>query len=141
VGRSNKTLSPTRPNSDKPEFFNEIFSLIDRIGNDSYILCGEYNLVLDTLKDYFNYTDINNSKARDTVLIYIDQRDIVGPFREFYPTLRRYTWRKRTPLQQATLDFFLITSTLFHFVENVSITTSYQSDHFIVISNLKLDDF
>ena len=35
------------PNSDKPTFIEHLFSAIDSFDNNSYMLCGEFNLVLD----------------------------------------------------------------------------------------------
>jgi hypothetical protein len=35
----------------------------------------------------------------------IEIYNLTDPFRELYPDLKRYTWRKRTPLKQARLDF------------------------------------
>jgi hypothetical protein len=42
----------------------------------------------------------------------IEIYNLTDPFRELYPDLKRYTWRKRTTLKQARLDFtlFLIVS-------------------------------
>jgi hypothetical protein len=39
---------------------------------------------------------------------------LTDPFRELYSDLKRYTWRKRTPLKQAKLDFFLISQSFNH---------------------------
>ena len=35
------------PNSDKPTFIEHLFSAIDSFDNNSYMLCGDFNLVLD----------------------------------------------------------------------------------------------
>jgi hypothetical protein len=32
------------PNTDQPFFYSELFDIIDRIGNDSYIVCGDLSL-------------------------------------------------------------------------------------------------
>jgi hypothetical protein len=41
---------------------------------------------------------INNPKAKDQVLDMIEINNLTDRFRELYPDLKRYTWRKRTPL-------------------------------------------
>ena len=38
-----------RPNEDKPTFYEHIFKLNDQLGNDSLLVCGDLNLVLDPL--------------------------------------------------------------------------------------------
>jgi exonuclease III len=63
---------------------------------------------------------------------------LTDPFRELYPDLKRYTWRKRTTLKQARLDFHLISQSCNHQVHDVKIISSYRSDHcpiFCVIDN------
>ena len=127
------------PNTDKPEFYEHIFQLIDNIGNDSYICCGDFNLVLDTDLDYYNYKSIdNNKKARNLLIQYIENQHLCDPFRECNGDIRQYTWRRTSPTQQARLDFFLITEDFLPQVRNCNIGSSYRSDHSMVILNLNL---
>ena len=93
------------PNTDNPKFFQEIFQNVDDIGNTDFIICGDFNLILDPNKDCSNYKHVNNPKARDRVLKFIDDKNAIDMFRETNPELKRYTWRKRNPLKQARLDF------------------------------------
>ena len=51
-------------------FFRDPFSNIQSLENDSYIICGDFNLVLDPDLDYFNYKHVNNIKARDNIHLY-----------------------------------------------------------------------
>lgn len=41
------------PNEDKPEFYTNIFNIIEDFGNVNYIKCGDWNLILDAEKDQF----------------------------------------------------------------------------------------
>ena len=68
----------------------------------------------------------------------MDAFDLRDPFRELYPNLKRYTWRKRNPFQQARLDYFLVSNNIMSFVENVVIQNSYRSDHTGVILTISL---
>lgn len=95
------------PNSDNPSFFQKIFQHTEEIGNADFIICGDFNLVLDPGKDSSNYKNINNPKARDRLIEYMEINHVADPFRENNPQLKRYTWRRRNPLKQARLDFFL----------------------------------
>ena len=64
-------------------------------------------IVLDYTLDYYNYKHHNNIKAQEQVDNLMINLDLLDIWRELYPELRRYTWRRNTPLQQSRLDFFL----------------------------------
>ena len=57
---------------------------------------------------------------------------MVDPFRENFPRLKRYTWRKKNPLKQARLDYFLISENMMQYVKSSRIEMGYRSDHSIV---------
>jgi len=59
----------------------------------------DFNLVIDPYLDYQNYLHVNNPNARDLVLEQIIERSLIDPFRELYPDLHRYTWRKKILLR------------------------------------------
>ena len=126
------------PNVDSPNFFRNIFQYIEEIGNMEFVLCGDFNLIIDPQKDCSNYRNINNPKARDQLLEYIDTYHIIDPFRENCPQLKRYTWRRRNPIKQARLDFFLTSEGLFQFTQQCKIGPSYRSDHSLVTLELSL---
>lgn len=129
------------PNSDTPDFFENIMSIIDDFDNESYIICGDFNLVLYPYLDYHNYLHVNNPQAREKVMEIIEERCLVDPFRELNPELRRYTWRKKTPFKQARLDFFLLSDNILSFLKNCSIEPSYRSDHSRVVLDLEINPF
>ena len=79
------------PNFDNPVFFQNIFQHIEDIGNLDFILCGDFNLIIDSEMDCYNYKNINNPKARDKVLEYIDTYNMIDPFHENCPYLKQYT--------------------------------------------------
>ena len=128
------------PNTDSPSFYQKIFQHIEEIDNSEYIICGDFNLVLDPYMDCSNYKNINNPKARDTLLEYMEINDIIDPFRELHPQLKRYTWRKRSPLKQARLDFFLTSEGMYQYVKHNKVGTSYRSDHSLVTLELSIND-
>ena len=135
------TLTSIYGPTDQPQFYNNIFEKIDRIGNASYMICGDFKLVIDPKKDYFNYKHINNKKSRDTLLNHISIRDLTDPFRQFNPDKQCYTWRKRNPIQQARLDFFLISPPLNTFMISSSIEIGFMFDHSIISTNLQINEF
>ena len=56
------------PNNDTPLFYSKLFNIIETIGNDSYVLCGDFNFVLDVNIDYANYKTFNNNKKSRELL-------------------------------------------------------------------------
>ena len=94
------------PTGDNPEFYVELEERINEVDFENFIIEGDWNLVLDFTLDHYNYKHHNNSKAQeevDNLIINLGRLDIS---RELYPDMRRYTWRRNTPLQQSRLDFF-----------------------------------
>ena len=43
-------------------FFENLLLKAEEFNNESYILCGDFNIVQDPKYDYYNYMDINNKK-------------------------------------------------------------------------------
>ena len=56
------------PNTDSPNFYNNINKLNDDIGNDTFIICGDFNLDLEPEMHCKNYININNPKSRTKAL-------------------------------------------------------------------------
>ena len=72
-------------------------------------------------KDCFNYLNLNNPKARDTVLEMMLEFELIDCWREEHIEEIKYTWLKKNPIKQARLDFFLISSLLYAKVEKSDI--------------------
>ena len=70
----------------------------------------------------------------------VETYNMIDPFRDKYPTLKRYTWRKKTPLKQARLDYFLISANLMQYVKKCNIDMSYRPDHFVITLEFQFDD-
>ena len=94
------------PNSDNPNFFKLISNQIDDNDNTDIIICGDYNCVLNPKLDYYNYKGINNIKARETVLEIINEKYLIDPFRENNPTKKKFTWRKKIPVNRLDWTIF-----------------------------------
>ena len=58
----------------------------------------------------------------------METNDIIDPFRESNPQLKRYTWRRRNPLKQARLDFFLTSESMQGCKDQESIQSSTTPD-------------
>jgi len=58
---------------------------LENFNNDTLIVCGDFNLVLNPDLDYYNYANINNPKARVKVIQIIDDKHLIDTFRELHP--------------------------------------------------------
>ena len=100
--------------------------------HDHCIICGDLNLILDPLKDSYNYRHLNNPRARNTVLEIMNTRGFFDVFRYENNDLVRYTWRRKNPFRQTRLDYFIISDNLKDLINSCSIKPGYRSDHSII---------
>ena len=71
--------------------------------------CVLYITLLQNPKlDTDGYKHINNPRARLAVLDMINELELIDIYRHLHPDTRRYTWRKKNPVKQARLDYFLV---------------------------------
>ena len=129
------------PNQDNPAFFGMIRDLAKQINTDYVLICGDLNLVLDPLKDCYNYTNINNPRSRQNVVDLISELDLVDVYRYLYPNQKRYTWRKKNPIKQARLDYFLATASMTDIIDKCNINPGYRSDHSILELQISINTF
>ena len=136
-----KLINLYAPNRDSPLFFEKIKDILETDGQMYTIICGDLNLVLNPDLDCDKYKHINNPKSRQKLFEILEIFDLKDTFRQLHPNLRRYTWRRKTPLRQARLDYFLISNTMHDIVTQCSINPSYRSDHSSIHIRLKLSRF
>ena len=74
----NKRLSLVKKGD--PSFYENLFKSITEIGNDFYIICGDFNLTLNPNLDCFNYKHINNPKARKMITYMIKDNNLFDTF-------------------------------------------------------------
>lgn len=130
------------PNSDKPEFYSQLLNTLQDIYSSQYIILGgDFNLILNKELDSVNYLHHNNPKSRQEVDNLMNTLNLKDVFRENYPDSRMFTWRRRNPIKQARLDFFLISESLLPKILSVKSENSYRSDHSPVILSCKTSDF
>ena len=82
------------PNSDKPEFYDDIE---DKIGNadfDQITICGDLNLFSHPNLDCNNYINISNPKARTKVKSMMNKLDLTDIYRKIHPEKKCYTWEE-----------------------------------------------
>ena len=85
------------PNKDKPTCFENINLILDELGNEHIIMCGDFNLVLEPEIDTENYQHVNNPNARNKLLEIIENKNLIDAYRQLHETEPRFTWRKLNP--------------------------------------------
>ena len=127
------------PNTDDPNFYQTVQNHLDQLTHSGIVMSGDWNLVLNPSLDYHNYKNINNVKAQEKVIEMMENNCLCDVWRELNSETLRYTWRRKTPFQQARLDFFLVSETLLLEVKDVDILLSYRSDHSMISLELEFN--
>ena len=126
------------PNKDDPLFYNKLKQHILEFKVDYTIIGGDWNLVQNFNLDYFNYKHYNNEKAQKQVNEMMIDLDLIDIWRELNPDLKRFTWRRSSPLQQSRLDYFLVSESLLNFSIDADIIPGYRTDHSIVTISITI---
>lgn len=127
------------PNKDEPNFYSNIKDKLLQI-NNPYILVGDFNLVINPEMDYSNFQNVSNPKAREMLQELILELDLIDCWREDHLEDRKYTWLRKNPIKQASLDFFLISSSLYTKVSDTRILPWYRTDHSAILLTLNMDN-
>ena len=69
------------PNTDSPDFYENIYKLIEKSDSILTIVCGDFNLIMNKDLDTYNYKNINNPKARDVIIQNNETFNMVDYFR------------------------------------------------------------
>ena len=100
------------PNRDNPDFYVQLEEWINEVCSEGIVTGGDWNLVLEFLLDCSDYKHYNNTKAKEQVENVITHLDLLDIWRETDPEVRRYAWRRKTPLSKVGQTFFLISDLL-----------------------------
>ena len=65
-------------NTDNTNFYEHIYGVIESFINESYVICGDFNLVFNHDLDCDNYVYVNNPKVR-----VIEHRHLIYCYRQF----------------------------------------------------------
>ena len=136
-----KLINIYAPNKDTPDFFKKIGNIIESSNMDYVMLAGDFNITLDPKLDSYNYKQLNNPCARNEMLSVINKYNLCDIFRLNHPNEKRYTWRRKNPLKQARLDYFIISRPFSDLVSDCPIRASYRSDHSILELNITICSF
>ena len=129
------------PNKDNPDFYESIENKIINNEQDYVLLAGDLNITLNPDLDSSNYVNINNPNARKKIIDILNKHDLIDIYRHFHPITRRYTWRRRNPIKQARLDYFVGSSTLSDLIQTTNIKPGYRTDHSIIELKILINKF
>ena len=130
------------PNKDTPTFYNYVQQLYDSSDCTYTVITGDFNLVLDPLKDSYNYMYTNNPKSREIVLNLLSNHDMIDIYRHIYPDKLEYTWKRKKPSKKARLDYFIISSTLTDLIDKTLIIPTIDwTDHAFIQLHIVTNHF
>lgn len=124
------------PSKDKPDFYQNIFQLLEDMKNEEILIGGDWNLVMNPNKDYSNYRQVNNSRARATVLRQMRAFNMIDIWRHLHEHDKKYTWRTEKFRKQARLDFYLMSESLKYLALDSNIESGYRTDHSMITLKL-----
>lgn len=97
------------PNSDCPDFYNNLLNILDEMNGDTLILGGDFNLVMNQSMDTKNYQSEHNTRARSALKNLISKKALTDIWRHFHPNERGYTiyMDKTNAIQAITIGYVL----------------------------------
>ena len=125
---------------DSPEFFAQVAEMVNYFENDTKIIGGDFNLVLNVALDKRGGRPQTHVKCKKYVEKMMDENDLHDVWRREHPTEFGYTWKSyKQPYIYCRLDFFLITFNLVGINRGNKIIPGFKSDHNAVLLPLTLD--
>ena len=120
------------PNKDEVNFFEDAFKEIEKYNPMYYVIGGDLNLGLDPKVDRYGSVT-NNDKSANWLNTHLTNHKYVDVWRNFYPELNGFTWRRLRPKRIfSRLDYFLVSESFIQFINKVNIKPGYRTDHSIV---------
>ena len=96
---------------------------------DEIIFGGDFNLVLDILKDKKGGSLYTHSNSLKVLKSFQDNLDLTDIWRDLNPEEKRFTWRQNKPEVHCRLDFFLVSASIACRVSKADILPGYKTDH------------
>ena len=138
------------PNTDSPEFFENLFTLIEQTNVPNVIMGGDFNLVLNPNLDSYNRSG-NNVRALKVVRDGMNRLQLCDPWRILHNEEKRYTCFKRNPGRASRIDFFLVSDSIMNCMAssvinsntlhaNINVKSTF-SDHNIIEMYMEADPF
>uniref|UniRef100_A0A8C7ZH32 Reverse transcriptase domain-containing protein n=1 Tax=Oryzias sinensis TaxID=183150 RepID=A0A8C7ZH32_9TELE len=117
------------PNHDDEQFFQKIISYIPNIHNNSLLLGGDFNCVLDPLLDRSSNSQQTLTKSAKLIRHFLNSANLVDPWRDHNPSKREYSFFSQRHNSYSRIDMFLVDSKLKPIIKRVQYEAIVLSDH------------
>jgi hypothetical protein len=126
------------PNSDTPDFFTNLYLKLNDISNETQIIGGDFNCVLNPTLDKYGGNINAKPLTRRFLLSWLEEDSICDIWRKHNPMVKQYTWEKNKPTNiKCRLDYFLCSFNIQHNVLRSDIVTGFKSDHKLIYIVIK----
>ena len=122
------------PNEDAPEFFEQLFELVNSLEVDHFICGGDFNKCLNNELDKKG-KETKPTKSAEFINAYMNENDWVDIWRIGHPSEKQFTWFRRQPVTMSRIDLFISSMNTLQNVNSCDILPGRLSDH----SFVKLD--
>ena len=122
--------APTKLN-EQIAFFQEILSAVQSANFDTecrVVIGGDFNVHLDADLDNYGGQIETKSTVKNIQKIMLEY-NLIDIWRLRNPDKRQFTWRKRNPIIQCRIDFWLISNDLQDDVKKAEIIPAIKTDH------------
>ena len=134
-GKSFSLSSIYGPNSDCPEFFENVFEKTFESNSDYNIISGDFNTAPSHDLDYKNYAEPRHPRARTAINNLLNVYDCADAYRIINDNKCEYSWRAEGGRpQMSRLDLCIVGNNLTPFLSESSINTAFLSDHDFLIN-------
>lgn len=131
--------APAAAESEKLIFVEKLSYMFDKLMSENdvenFILGGDLNLCMQLDLDSYGQIDRHNN-YRIALASLFERYGLVDAWRVLNPTSKRFTWRRKNPIQQSRLDYWYISTHLLYNINSTDIKPSYRSDHSAITLDL-----
>jgi hypothetical protein len=98
---------------------------------------GDYNCPLNPILDKHGGLEVENNRVIEQIVRLQHSLNLLDIWRVRNPNAGRYTWRRKNPVIQCRLDYYLVSESLQNVITEVDIIPGIMTDHSAIILNLK----
>lgn len=118
------------PNTDNPSFFQNFFATLSENTNNTVIIGGDFNTVINHSLDRSNNSTTNRTtKSTNIITQYANELGLGDSWRLQNPSSREYTFYSTVHKTYSRIDFFLISNSIISNISDSTIHPIIISDH------------
>jgi len=129
------------PNEDSPQFFINVFKMLDCFNNENIVLGGDMNLVFDITMDKKGGKATTHFKCRECLQDYMKENNLIDVWRRDHPKIKAFTWKSyKKPFIYCRLDHILASQNMSKHIIKSKIGIGFKSDHNLIEITYKKND-